>query len=118
MSGGTYAVLHSQTSPSASFFGSLCCLPDFGIPNLFNVKGKIGACISPSRGYSHVTNTTDSCGHRWRLWGWYDDRYCLRAERRQGLHRIPEGEAAQGGACDAFVVSQDLTPTYCRSRIS
>ena len=56
------------------------------------------------RGYGHVINTTASCGHRWRLWGWHDDRYGLRAEWRQGLHRISEREAAQGGAFDPFVV--------------
>jgi hypothetical protein len=106
MSGGTYSVLHRSLCRS---FGSLCCLPDFGIPNLFDVKGKIGACIYPSRGYHHVTNTTGSCGHRWWLWGWYDDRHCLRAERRQGLHRISQGGATQGGACHVFVLMQDPT---------
>jgi hypothetical protein len=77
----------------------ICDTQDFTIPKLFNVKGKIGAYVDQYRMRTHATlKTTGSRGHRWWVRHWHDDRHCVRAERRQGLHRVSQGEAAQGGA--------------------
>src|SRR6266850_5660782 len=72
---------------------------DFTIPNLFDVKGKIGAYAhSPRKSALNVEKKAfGSRGHRWWVRNWHDDCHRIRAERRQGLRRVSQGEAAQGG---------------------
>lgn len=71
---------------------------DFTIPNLFNVKGKIGAYgnLVENR-LAQKVNKMDSCSHwRW-IRHWHNDCFCVCAEWRQGLYRVSQGGAAQGG---------------------
>ena len=87
----------------------ICDSPDFTIPKLFSVKGKIGAYVDQYRMRMHATlKNTGSRGHWWWVRHWHDDCHCVRTERRQGLHRVSQGEAAQGGARTATLISDTV----------
>jgi hypothetical protein len=70
---------------------------DLSVENLFNVRGKIGELHAICGLDMYLIKHRCSGGHGRRLRHWYHVRLGVRPERRQGLHRIAEGEAAQGG---------------------
>lgn len=75
---------------------------DLTTSSLFNIKGKVavvtGGECSTSLFLEAFTNDTVKLiqVYRWK-WYWYYDCHCLRAERRQSVHRLEEGETAQRG---------------------
>ena len=64
-----------------------------------------------------MLKNTGSRSHWWWVRHWHDDCHCVRTERRQGLHRVSQGEATQGGARAATLISDTVyafpAPNVC-----